>query len=249
VGRLAESSWWRRDPHTGVAVIVGRHRLPSDVIGELMDDLAFDDVRIIVCDLNEMAASPRTMGEVFAPVTDYLAAWPGTLVVACAADPLRHGQLLSAAIPGRLLVHRFIEDGVSEARVLTEPLEQAATHLAPLADAAAKGREFARRALRDWRLVDLTWPASLITSELVTNSMLHSASVVDLRLSHVSTLLRIAVHDHGGGVPAVRATTEAEAMTSMNGRGLQLIEALSQVWGVFPTRPRGKTVWALLDNL
>ena len=248
VGRLADTAWLGRDPRSGVAQIAGRHRLPSDVVGELMDDLAFDDVRVIVCDLNEMAVSHRTMREVFAPVADYLAAWPGALVVACVSDPWRHAALLPAAIPGRLLVHRFVEDGVGEARGLTEPLEQAGTHLAPVASAPATGREFVRRTLRDWQLVDLAWPASLVTSELVTNSMRHCSSVVDLTLSHVRTLLRIAVHDHGGGVPAVRAATEAEAMSSISGRGLQLIEALSQVWGVFPNRPRGKTVWALLET-
>jgi anti-sigma regulatory factor (Ser/Thr protein kinase) len=247
VGRLADSSWLDRDPTTGVAVVVGRHRLASDVVGELMDDLAIADVRIVVCDLSGMAVTPRSMGQVFAPVADYLAAWPGTLVVVCVPDTARHAEMVDAAIAGRLLVHRTMEAGVREARELTVPLEQTSTLLAPVPTAAADARDFVRRTLRDWQLLDMSWPASLVCSELVTNSLLYSASVVDLTLTRVPTRVRVAVHDHGGGAPAIPGGTEAEATARLTGRGLQLIEAVSLAWGVFPTRPRGKTVWALLD--
>ena len=246
MGSRTDAPWLDGDLGTGAAVIVGRHRLASDVVGELVSALAVVDVRIVVCDLNEMAVSPRTMSEVFAPVGDYLATWPGTLVVVCEADPERHARLLPAAIAGRLLVHRCVEDGVREARRLTVPLEKGGTPLAPVPPSAGEARDFVRRTLRDWRLVDLVGPASLVTSELVTNALLHSATVLDLSLGHASTRLRVAVHDHGGGAPIVPAT-EADATAQLGGRGLQIIKVLSREWGVFPTRPRGKTVWALLD--
>jgi hypothetical protein len=247
VGHLTDSSWLDRNPGTGVAVVVGRHRLASDVIAELMDDLAVADVRIVVCDLSEMAVTPRAMGQVFAPVTGYLAAWPGTLVVVCVPDLARHMEMVDAAIAGRLLVHRSPQAGLREARALTVPLEQTKTHLAPVPTAPADARDFVRHTLRDWQLLDLSWPASLVSSELVTNSLLYSASVLDLTLTHVPTRVRIAVHDHGGGAPAIPSGTAAEQASRLGGRGLQLIEAVSREWGVFPTRPTGKTVWALLD--
>jgi Histidine kinase-like ATPase domain len=247
VGRLPDASWLDRDPGTGVAMVVGRHRLASDVVGELMDDLTIADVRIVVCDLGEMAVSPRAMSEVFAPVQAYLAGWPGTLVVVCAPDPARYTQMLSAPVAQHLLVHGSVEEGVREARRLTAPLEQASTYLAPVLGSAAGGREFVTHVLEDWQLADLSWSASLVTSELVTNSVLHSVSIVELNLSRARTRVRIGVHDHGGGAPAIPSTTEAEAATQLHGRGLQIINAVTRAWGVFPTRPRGKTVWALLD--
>lgn len=247
MGSPPDTPWPDGDLGTHVAMIVGRHRLAADVVGELVSDLAVVDVRIVVCDLNEMAVSPRTMRQVFAPVSDYLTLWPGTLVVVCAADPARHALLLPAAIAGRLLVHRFIEDGVREARKLTVPLDCAKTPLAPVPTSAAGARGFVRRTLQDWQLVDLAWPASLVTSELVTNAQQHSATVLELSVGHASTRLRVAVHDHGGGAPTLRAATAADATAQLGGRGLQIIETLSRSWGVFPTRPRGKTVWALLD--
>ena len=243
-----DTPWPDGDLGPDVAVIVGRHRLAADVVGELVSDLAVVDLRIVVCDLNGMAVSPRPKSDVFAPVSDYLALWPGTLVVVCVADPARHSLLLPAAIAGRLLVHQFIADGVREARQLTVPLEHAGTLLAPIPTSAAGARDFVGWALHDWQLVDLAAPASLVTSELVTNALLHSATVLELSLDHTSTRLRVAVHDHGGGAPTLRATTTgADASAQLDGRGLQIIDALSRGWGVFPTRPGGKTVWALLD--
>jgi hypothetical protein len=46
--------------------VSGRHRLPSDVVSELMDVLA-DQPRLVVCDMSGLALSPHTMVEVFAP--------------------------------------------------------------------------------------------------------------------------------------------------------------------------------------
>ncbi|MGH3315628.1 MAG: ATP-binding protein [Nocardioidaceae bacterium] len=228
-------------------MVVGRHRLPSDVASEVTDDLARTDVRIVVCDLSEMAAFPCTVGQLFAPVASYLAAWPGTLVVVCVPDPGQHAATVPAAIATRLLLHDSVDAGVREARSLTQPLEQTETHLPPVPQAAGEAREFANRTLRDWHLQQLSWPASLVTSELVTNSLQHSVTVLDLTLGHVRSRVRIAVHDHGGGAPAIPNLPEADRMASMRGRGLQLVDSFASAWGVFPSRDSGKTVWALLE--
>jgi len=158
-----------------------------------------------------------------------------------------HSRMVPAAIADRLLVHRSIESGLREARALTPVVEQTQTLLPPMPAAVSGARDLVRSALRDWQLTDLAWPAGLVTSELVTNAIRHSATVLNLSLSRVDTRLRIAVHDHGGGEPAIPTRSEWEAATEQNGRGLQLIDAESRAWGVFPHRGRGKTVWALLD--
>jgi anti-sigma regulatory factor (Ser/Thr protein kinase) len=247
VGRLADTSWTDEDPHTGVVRLVGRHRLAFDVVSELIDHLAHSDARIVVCDLTGMAVSPREMTPVFAPVTHYLAAWPGTIVVACVPDGAQHSRTVPAAIADRLLVHRSIESGLRQARALIPRMEQTHTHLAPVPSAVGGARDFVHRALDDWQLPELAWPARLVASELVTNALQHSATVLNLTLSHVHARLRIAVHDHGGGVPAIPDRSEREAAAEQDGRGLQLIDAATLAWGVFPTRGSGKTVWALLD--
>jgi anti-sigma regulatory factor (Ser/Thr protein kinase) len=249
VTRLADTSSsrsYRRvvDPGSGVVTLIGRNRLPSDVVGELMDVLA-DQPRIVVCDLHGLGLSPQTMVEVFAPVAPYLTNWPGTLVVACVPEPLAHAGMLPAAITHRLLVHARGEDGVEEAHRWLSPLQHTMTYLPPSPAAVSTARTFTIATLRDWRLPLLLGPASLVASELVTDSMLHAHTVVGLSLSRCEDRIRIAVHDHGGGRPVL--PTGGLTDESLEGRGLLLVQAMSRNWGVFPAPSAGKTVWAIMD--
>jgi hypothetical protein len=60
-------------------------------------------------------------------------------------------------------------------------------------------------------------------------------------VSHCDSRLRIAVRDHSYQPPECRRV-DAGATA---GRGLQMVAALCQDWGVFTT-PDGKLVWAVL---
>jgi len=85
--------------------------------------------------------------------------------------------------------------------------------------------------------------AVLIVSELVTNAIVHSGSnMVGCVLRLGSGLLRIEVTDQGVGVaePAVRKPADDD----VSGRGLLLVSAVSEAWGVSPALPGGRTVWA-----
>lgn len=232
------------DPASGAVAVIGRNRLPSDVVGELMDVLA-EQPRVVVCDLRGLALSPQTMVEVFAPVAPYLTNWPGTLVVACVPERVAHADMLPAAITDRLLVHARCEDGVEEARRLLSPLQHTMTYLPPSPAAVGTARTFTAATLRDWQLPLLSGSASLVASELVTDSMLHAHTVVGLSLSRCEDRVRLAVHDHGGGAPSLpRGDLTVE---ELEGRGLLLVQAMSRSWGVFPARSAGKAVWAIMD--
>jgi anti-sigma regulatory factor (Ser/Thr protein kinase) len=76
----------------------------------------------------------------------------------------------------------------------------------------------------------------LLVSELVTNVVVHTDSGVELHLSQFDGYIRVGVSDRGGGTVQIR---DADAD---GGRGLQLVEALAQRWGV-DARHDGKTVW------
>jgi serine/threonine-protein kinase RsbW len=85
--------------------------------------------------------------------------------------------------------------------------------------------------------------AVLIVSELVTNAIVHSGSeIVRCALRLGSGLLRIEVTDQGvsGAEPAARVP----AADDVSGRGLLLVSAVSQAWGVCGAFPGGRTVWA-----
>ena len=108
--------------------------------------------------------------------------------------------------------------------------------------AAAEARRRVRDAIRSWRVpVDLD-AALLLTSELVTNAVRHEAGqAVILAIACSCGRLRVDVHDTSRSLPAV-AEVPADAET---GRGLLLVETLSDEWGFYRT-PAGKAVYFTL---
>jgi hypothetical protein len=231
------------DPVVDVAVVVGSGRLPSDLAGELVDVLA-EEHDIVVCDLNEMAV-PSAVGDVFVPAAAYLQTWPGTVVAACVPDARAEQQLLSTVETERLVACRTVEAGVELARRRLPDVRRVSEQLAPHPRASRDARRFVARTLLSWELPRLVAPATLVVSELVTNSVVHAVTVVDLTVTQAGQYLRVAVRDHGGGRPATRSTDLSGS--SLSGRGLLIVQALTRSWGAFPARQSGKTVWAVLD--
>lgn len=83
--------------------------------------------------------------------------------------------------------------------------------------------------------------ARLVTSELATNAVRHAASdryTVDVEVEHGVLLVEIADDDPAGVVEPGRPAAEAEG-----GRGLWLVDALVERWGVRATSAGGKAVW------
>lgn len=111
------------------------------------------------------------------------------------------------------------------------------------ADLVAVGavRHRLRTALSHWGVPELSDTAELLTSELVTNALLHTAkgAVFDAALGSDSRL-RVEVQDGTSRLPGRRRDPEAEYATS--GRGLLLVEALADSWGV-QLLGDGKVTW------
>ncbi|MDQ1702518.1 MAG: hypothetical protein QOF57_1770, partial [Frankiaceae bacterium] len=106
-------------------------------------------------------------------------------------------------------------------------------------DAVPRARRFATAVLAGSDHPDLTSDVQLVVTELVTNALLHAGRPVTLVISAGSESVRVQVRDGSRAVP-VRPRINDEAMT---GRGLALVGALTQQWGVEAV-PGGKVVWA-----
>ena len=200
---------------------------------------------IVVCDLTGMA-QPIAAGEVLAPSAAYLKAWPGTVVVACVPDSTVERRLLSVLKADHLVVARTVEDGVALARQRVQELRRVGEQLAPRPTAARDARRFVARTLLSWELPRVIAPATLVASELVTTSVVHAVTMLDLTVTQAGQYLRIAVRDQGGAGRPARA--DDPSGSGLSGRGLLIVHALTRSWGVFPGRRSGKTVWAVLDT-
>ncbi|MFJ6855454.1 ATP-binding protein [Streptomyces sp. NPDC091271] len=118
--------------------------------------------------------------------------------------------------------------------------------LSPTRRGARLARLLATAHLGDWGLP--TESAAQIVAELATNATVHGrVSGRDFQLSlavHDDKLLRIAVTDTRGERPPPPAPP---ADYAESGRGLLIVEALSDRWGVDVGPVPRKTVWAELD--
>jgi anti-sigma regulatory factor (Ser/Thr protein kinase) len=125
---------------------------------------------------------------------------------------------------------------------------QSFLELGPLASAVPRARRHVRQLLREWNLTDSGETAELVVSELLTNAV-HATCAAELiapvRLWLLSDLgnVLILVWDSSPQPPVrIDAADDAE-----NGRGLQLVEAISERWNWYvPHDLRGKVVWAQL---
>ena len=83
--------------------------------------------------------------------------------------------------------------------------------------------------------------ALLLTSELVTNVMLHAGSGCTLSAHfHPSDdHLRVEVSDGSVTIPTLRPCADVD---QIGGRGLHLVDRIAHSWGTTPTSA-GKTVW------
>ncbi|MBM9619236.1 ATP-binding protein [Streptomyces zhihengii] len=94
--------------------------------------------------------------------------------------------------------------------------------------------------LRQWALPAQTCEhAVLLVSELVGNAVRHTgARVFGLRMVRRRGWIRIEVRDPSRGLPCLMPVQEMDT----SGRGLFLVDTLSDRWGV-DLLPRGKTTW------
>jgi hypothetical protein len=101
-------------------------------------------------------------------------------------------------------------------------------------------------------LAGLADDAEAIVGEFVANAVTHAARAelerkatadnLGLRLLRRHFEVICAVLDPSDTAPVLRAPATAEEA----GRGLQMVDALSDVWGWSPVAGRGKAVWAIL---
>jgi anti-sigma regulatory factor (Ser/Thr protein kinase) len=122
---------------------------------------------------------------------------------------------------------------------------------------ARTARRFVRELLICWGLEALADDAEMIVDELVVNAVVHGTragltrsgpggGMTVLRLCVLRRVgeVMLAVVDPGNETPMPRQPDWG----GETGRGLQIVGALSHVWGWSPIGGHGKAVWAVLRD-
>jgi anti-sigma regulatory factor (Ser/Thr protein kinase) len=112
--------------------------------------------------------------------------------------------------------------------------------------AVAVARATARRLSNEWGLTEVTHIVESVVSELVANAVVHGHAARGSRVSVAYHLdaerLRVEVRDWATGMPRTVRRSPAGEAPDESGRGLRVVAALTDRWGVIP-RVIGKSVW------
>jgi anti-sigma regulatory factor (Ser/Thr protein kinase) len=98
-----------------------------------------------------------------------------------------------------------------------------------------------------WGIARVAKLAALIASELVTNAVVHARTRAVMVLRLTANALHISVRDQDPRPMYRPAPGASGANESDHGRGLLILEAMSDTWGCHPTAD-GKVVWATVST-
>ena len=110
----------------------------------------------------------------------------------------------------------------------------------PLSVGGARG--FVTDVLTEHELAVLVDDVRLVVSELATNALVHARTSFTVKLrTGLGQAVVLEVRDGSRSGPASVATTPL----ATTGRGIAIVDALSQAWGVDEYKGGGKSVWAV----
>lgn len=221
----------------------------------------------VICDLSEVWTLDPASASVFATAAHHPASgWIAPKVLLCCAQPAIATMLAGLPAPHRLPLHHSVEDAINQAfedaidQVLNHPLWlRHELELAPSPTAPAAARRFVRALCTSWDLnladdpddpdehawlADRVDQAVLVTSELVTNAVVHAHSELRLLVELRGDQLHLAVQDAS---PHLLHLATSPDVLEEGGRGLLLVEALASTWQVQHPLDGGKVVACVLD--
>ncbi|MBB4895713.1 PAS domain S-box-containing protein [Streptomyces olivoverticillatus] len=125
---------------------------------------------------------------------------------------------------------------------------RAAATFEPVGRSVAAARAFVRDTLQGWGFPDVIDDAVVLTSELVTNAVVHAGTAADVSCVRTDAGVRIEVSDRypERELPLQASGRQLGGLDREGGRGLLLCGALAARWGVEYSAAR-KTVWFRLD--
>ncbi|MDW4905710.1 ATP-binding protein [Streptomyces sp. ADMS] len=131
--------------------------------------------------------------------------------------------------------------------MISHPSRHCTVELQALPSRIGQVRRIVSAQLRYWHLDPLIDRASLGVTELLTNVHRHAQpdKTCTVEIEVLLDRLTVSVHDHDPRIPELR---DADP-TATCGRGLAMVAAVSESWGVRPNGESGKVVWFTLPTV
>ncbi|QWB27551.1 ATP-binding protein [Streptomyces koelreuteriae] len=130
--------------------------------------------------------------------------------------------------------------------MISYPNRHCTVELQALPSRIGQVRRIVSAQLRYWHLDALIDRASLGVTELLSNVHRHAQpdKTCTVEIELLLDRLTVSVHDHDPRMPVV---DDAEPLATC-GRGLAMVAAMSESWGVRPDGESGKVVWFTLPT-
>jgi len=194
-------------------------------------------------DLGTLTIPSFSVLSVFSMVVLRTSEWPGVPIMLVARQPTHRETLRHNAIKRWVPCFEDLDaafGALGRPPVRHRRMIRLAGHLG----SSAEARRYVRDAAEKWGfggMTDVVEDAQLIATELVENTVRHTASDLTLRLELRNGLLTVAVGDDDPRSAVLRERGE-----NLVSSGLIVVAKLAKVWGCTPVIPGGKIVWAVL---
>ncbi|MEV7194217.1 ATP-binding protein [Streptomyces sp. NPDC093510] len=128
--------------------------------------------------------------------------------------------------------------------MISQPSRHCTVELQALPSRIGQVRRIVSAQLRYWHLDPLIDQAALGVTELLTNVHRHAEpdKMCTVEIELLLERLTVSVHDHDPRLPQINA---GDSLATC-GRGLAMVAAVSESWGVRPQGDAGKIVWFTL---
>jgi hypothetical protein len=179
----------------------------AGLLGDVVEDLdpaiklaLAEGPRGVVCDLSVVLEGAEAgVVDVLASAGRHARDWPGIPVAVACPDPQLRATLAARPLGRHLIVTESILEALS-AVLWTRPPAVGWLHLEAHPSSSRAARDFVTTTLLDWGMGSVISSASLVVSELVTNSTVHAGTEIDLSVASDRQALRLTVRDHSPGV-------------------------------------------------
>ncbi|WP_344601296.1 ATP-binding protein [Streptomyces glaucus] len=133
--------------------------------------------------------------------------------------------------------------------MISHPSRHCTVELQALPSRIGQVRRIVSAQLRYWHLDSLIDRATLGVTELLTNVHLHARpdKTCTVEIELLLDRLKVSVRDHDPRLPVAEDPGDIAPLAT-RGRGLAMVAALSESWGVLPDGDSGKVVWFTLPT-